>query len=78
MYDIDVGYSLKGSTASFTCKKSLVIILKNPEKLAAARQRDVAGSMAAARRTAPPAAMSTAVADALPPLLTTPTATPKT
>jgi hypothetical protein len=26
MYDIDVGCSLKGSTASFTCKKSLAIL----------------------------------------------------
>jgi len=32
MYDIDVGCSLKGSTASFTCKKNLVN-LKNTEKL---------------------------------------------
>jgi len=32
MYDIDVGCSLKGPTASFTCKTTLVI-LKNAEKL---------------------------------------------
>jgi len=32
MYAIDVGCSLKGSTASFTCKKTFVM-LKNAEKL---------------------------------------------